>query len=119
MAWCIRELCPDVVRASTIEKFWETGITGDVDVVPEWSFGEVLANVTERPTEVARWRDTEIVLNKTMLMSHEDWENMVTLYYFFHEVALESYFGYLLFLIRTYSSGVWCGSLSRTGCPSA
>jgi hypothetical protein len=35
VAWSMHGFCPNDVRASTIEKFLETGFTGDVDVVLE------------------------------------------------------------------------------------
>ncbi|KAJ4345626.1 uncharacterized protein N0V89_011760 [Didymosphaeria variabile] len=102
IAWCMHLYCPDSVQASTIEKFWETQITGDVKVVPKWSYGEVLANVTE-PTMMAGSMDMGMEsnneLNMTMLTTYETWEaTWETLYYFFRETALESYYGLSLCL---------------------
>ncbi|KAK7042584.1 ferric reductase like transmembrane component-domain-containing protein [Favolaschia claudopus] len=92
IAWCIHLYCPDDTRASKIETFWETEITGDAKVLPIWSFGEVMANITVPPTVVAMGQD--LVLNSTMLTTEENWQTTwITLYYFFRETALESYYG--------------------------
>lgn len=92
IAWCIHSYCPGNVRASRIEKFWETEITGDSSVLPKWSYGEVLANITEPPTMMTM--DMDMVLNMTMLTSYNTWKiTQDTLIYFFRETALESYFG--------------------------
>jgi hypothetical protein len=42
IAWCINLYCPDDVCASTIETFWETEITGDINILPEWSYGYLI-----------------------------------------------------------------------------
>ena len=95
IAWCMHLYCPKNVRASKIEKFWETQITGDVNVLPQWSYGEVLANITEPPTMVTM--DMDMTLNMTMLTTFDNWEaTWVTLYYFFRETAQESYYGYVV-----------------------
>ncbi|KAK6974381.1 ferric reductase like transmembrane component-domain-containing protein [Favolaschia claudopus] len=92
IAWCIHLYCPDDTRASKIETFWETEITGDAKVLPIWSFGEVMANITVPPNVVAMGQD--LVLNSTMLTTEENWQTTwITLYYFFRETALESYYG--------------------------
>ncbi|KAL1837984.1 hypothetical protein VTK73DRAFT_4491 [Phialemonium thermophilum] len=105
IAWCMHLYCPkESVRASRIETFWETEITGDIQVLPQWSYGEVLANITEPPTEVAPpmgmpGTDRDMVLNRTMLTTYENWyETQETLVYFFRETALESYYGLSLCL---------------------
>lgn len=74
-------------------------ITGDVNIVPEWSYGEVIANITEPPTMVAVATDVgmDMVLNMTMLTTCDNWQTtQLTLVYFFRETALESYFGYVV-----------------------
>ena len=92
IAWCIHMFCPKNVRASTIEHFWETQITGDVNVLPAWTYGKIMANISHPPTEVAEGKD--LVLNTTMLTTHETWKiTQDTLIYFFRETALESYYG--------------------------
>ncbi|PGH11880.1 hypothetical protein AJ80_06945 [Polytolypa hystricis UAMH7299] len=92
IAWCMHLYCSDDVRASKIETFWETGITGDINILPVWSFGEVMANITEPPTMIAK--NQSMILDMTMLTTQETWEvTWTTLYYFFRETALESYFG--------------------------
>lgn len=98
IAWCIHLYCADDVRASTIEIFWETEITGEINVRPQWSYGEVMANITHPPTIVATptGMDADMVLNMTMLTTYENWEaTWVTLYYFFRETRLESYYGWV------------------------
>lgn len=93
VAWCIHLYCPDSVRASTIETFWETEITGDVDILPVWSYGEVMANITQPPTIVAEPQEGKL-LNMTMLTTYDNWQlTWITLYYFFRETTLESYYG--------------------------
>ena len=97
IAWCINLYCPEDVRASTIERFWETEITGDVAVPPMWSYGEVVANTTQPPTRVALATEKDMVLNMTMLTTYDNWEaTWVTLFYFFRETTLESYYGYVI-----------------------
>lgn len=94
IAWCIHLYCPDDIRASTIEKFWQTQITGDVNILPEWTYGKTLANITEPPSMVADVIDKELVLNTTMLTTEDNWKVTTdTLVYFFRETALESYYG--------------------------
>ena len=102
IAWCIHVFCPEDVLASTIERFWETQITGDASVLPKWSYGETLANVTEPPTMVAMGDD--LVLNTTMLTTYHTWKiTQDTLIYFFHETAQESYYGYATHIHRSSS----------------
>lgn len=93
IGWCIHSFCPRNVRASTIEKFWETQITGNVQIKPEWSYGEVIANITTPPTVVATPGE-DLVLNMTMITTYNYWETTQdTLVYFFRETAQESYYG--------------------------
>ncbi|KIX93597.1 uncharacterized protein Z520_10775 [Fonsecaea multimorphosa CBS 102226] len=97
IAWCIHTFCPESVRASTIEKFWETQITGDVHILPAWSYGEVMANITQPPAMVAMGKD--MVLNMTMLTTYNTWKiTQDTLIYFFRETAQESYYGLAILL---------------------
>ncbi|KEF58901.1 uncharacterized protein A1O9_03744 [Exophiala aquamarina CBS 119918] len=92
IAWCIQLYCPSNVRASTVEKFWETQITGDVKILPKWTYGETLANITTPVTEVAEGK--ELILSTTMLTTHDSWKTTQdTLIYFFRETAQESYYG--------------------------
>ncbi|KAL2430091.1 Ferric/cupric reductase transmembrane component B [Exophiala dermatitidis] len=97
IAWCIHLYCPGNVRTSTIEKFWETQITGDIRIIPKWSYGEVRANITKPPTMTAM--DMDATLNMTMLTSYHTWKiTQDTLIYFFRETALESYYGLVILL---------------------
>ncbi|KAK4501565.1 hypothetical protein PRZ48_007374 [Zasmidium cellare] len=94
IAWCMHQFCPASVRASTIEEFWETEITGDVSILPKWSYGEVLANISTPPTMVSNASDMMMVLNETMLTTEANFQaTWITLYYFFRETAQESYYG--------------------------
>jgi len=82
----MHEYCPNDVRASTIEKFWETEITGGVKVPPKCSYGEVMANITQPPTMVAT--DKDMVLNMPMLTTYNTWKiTQDALIYFFRERA--------------------------------
>jgi hypothetical protein len=100
IAWCIHLYCSEDVLASKIERFWETEITGDIKVIPEWSFGEVMANITDPPTMVAI--NQSMILNTTVLTTYDTWQlTWITLYYFFRETALESYFGYVVQALRS------------------
>lgn len=92
IAWCIHSFCPSSVHAPTIEHFWEAQITGNIKILPKWSYGEVLDNVTEPPTMLAQGKD--LTLNTTMITTYFNWllaQN--TLIYFFRETTLESYYG--------------------------
>jgi hypothetical protein len=92
IAWCIHQFCPDSVKASLIEGFWETEITGEATILPKWSYGEVMANITQPPTMVAQAK--MLILNETMITTQKDLDPVQnTLVYFFRETALESYFG--------------------------
>lgn len=93
IVWCMHLYCTDGVRASRIENFWETQITGDVKILLKWIFGQVMASITEAPTMVAM--NKSVVLNMTILTTRETFDvTWTTLYYFFRETALESYFEY-------------------------
>lgn len=93
IAWCIHLYCPNDVRASTIENFWQTQITGDVNILPEWTYDETMANITEPPSMVADVMDKELILNTTMLTTEDNRKVTTdTLVYFFRETALESYY---------------------------
>lgn len=70
IAWCIHLYCPEDVRASTIESFWETEITGDVNILPEWSYGEIMVDITQPPTMLAMGKN--MVLNMTMLTTYDN-----------------------------------------------
>jgi hypothetical protein len=75
-----------------IEGFWETEITGEATILPKWSYGEVMANITQPPTMVAQAK--MLILNETMITTQKDLDPIQnTLVYFFRETALESYFG--------------------------
>ncbi|OAA59061.1 ferric reductase-like transmembrane component [Niveomyces insectorum RCEF 264] len=101
IAWCMHLYCPDSVLPSLRETFWETEITGDIAVRPRWSYGAVLANITTPPTEtlVPTATNAGTVLNTTVLTTYDNWQaTWVTLYYFFRETSLESYYGLALCL---------------------
>jgi hypothetical protein len=98
--------CSNDVDAALRETFWQTEITGDASILPIWSYGEVMSNITEPPTMVANTEDNTVVLNMTMLTTQETFDaTWTTLYYFFHETVLEAYFSYvcskLLFLLSS------------------
>jgi hypothetical protein len=92
VAWCMHQYCRAHVTASRREKFWETSLTGIVDIPPKWSYGEVLANITEPPTMMMT--SANDVLNTTMVTTADNFQDTTnTLIYFFRETAQESYYG--------------------------
>lgn len=97
LSWCIHTKCPPETPASKIELFWQTQITGDVKVVPKWSYGEVLANITEMPTQV----QNGTVLTITSL-TPERWGFIRNaLWYFYRETCLESVYGYVVLIVSS------------------
>jgi hypothetical protein len=64
MPYCLSTKCParnltnaqskwfakDRVTDATLTWFWENKITGDHNVIPNWTYGEALARVAEPPT---------------------------------------------------------------------
>ncbi|KAI0115736.1 ferric-chelate reductase [Nemania sp. FL0031] len=118
IAWCVHLYCSRGVLNSTIERFWETEITGDVNVLPKWSYGEVFASITKPPTLVKLPTDTSLALNTTTLTTEENWKVTTgTLIYFFRETALESYFG-LSILLTTFGLPIiltWFGHFPFMG----
>lgn len=91
IAWCIDTECPPSTRAVTIEEFWEAEITGDASVKPLWSYGAVLRNITEAPTEALNGT----FLNSTQLAPRDGTAietRPLVLYY--REQKRESIYGY-------------------------
>ena len=105
IAWCMHIYCSSDIDAALRETFWQTEITGDIKILPIWSYGEVMANITEPPTMVANTSDKTLVLNMTMITTQKTFEETwTTLYYFFHETVLESYFSYVCCTLPLLSS---------------
>lgn len=67
LAYCLGTRCAaDGVSPAQLEAYWTDQATGDPAVPPNWSYGAVLANVTQPPTQVFQAGDT---LNYTALIS--------------------------------------------------
>jgi hypothetical protein len=67
--------CPESVSASTIEKFGEMWITGDVKVVLKGRYGEVLADSKRLIMETGSMdgvMDMDMELNMTMPRTYEN-----------------------------------------------
>ena len=93
IAWCIYTYCPKDLHTSLIEKFWETEITGDVSVLPKWSYGETIARISHPPTVIF---SGDGILNTTALTTTANFNaTRDTLVYYFRETALESLYGYV------------------------
>jgi hypothetical protein len=93
IAWCMKHYCADDVEASLREQFWQTQITGDAKILPKWSYGETLANITEPPTMVANTSNKALILNMTMITTDATYTaTWTTLFHFFRETVKESYF---------------------------
>ncbi|KAI1089725.1 ferric reductase like transmembrane component-domain-containing protein [Rostrohypoxylon terebratum] len=76
LAYCINSTCQeDNVPAWKIEKYWADQATGDPTVLPQWTYGAALANITQAPTEI--WTSDQ-VLNYTALISRSDFEYQIT-----------------------------------------
>ncbi|AEO53666.1 hypothetical protein MYCTH_2295317 [Thermothelomyces thermophilus ATCC 42464] len=74
LAWCMHTRCTDdagAVPAWDLEKFWAEQATTDPAVAPEWTYGDALANVSDRPpTKEIADGDT---LNATALVPEDAW----------------------------------------------
>ncbi|KAI1453015.1 ferric reductase like transmembrane component-domain-containing protein [Annulohypoxylon moriforme] len=72
LAFCINSTCQeDDVPTWKIEKYWADQATGDSSILPRWTYGATLANVTQVPTKT--WTSGQ-VLNYTALLSPSDYE---------------------------------------------
>jgi hypothetical protein len=105
MAYCLSTKCPatnltsaqskwfasDRIGDATITWFWENRITGDHNVIPEWTYSQALARVTEPPTRVVSSSDT---LNFTGLANDTIWiEQAGTLWSVYREGLIETNYG--------------------------
>lgn len=89
LAYCMNERCaPEGVSASKLESYWMDQATGDKFVLPKWTYGAVLANLTKPPTRIFKTGDT---LNYTALISDADWKYQYDFNVFFDwEEAIQS-----------------------------
>ncbi|XDG06374.1 hypothetical protein ABKA04_005989 [Annulohypoxylon sp. FPYF3050] len=72
LAYCINSTCQeDNVPTWKIEEYWADQATGDPTILPRWTYGATLANMTQAPTKI--WT-SEQVLNYTALISRSDFE---------------------------------------------
>ncbi|EKG22154.1 Flavoprotein transmembrane component [Macrophomina phaseolina MS6] len=72
LAWCINSTCTDFhVDAWRLEKYWTEKATGDVDVLPKWTYAGALQQVQSPPaTEL----DPEEILNSTAIVPPDSWQ---------------------------------------------
>jgi hypothetical protein len=71
LAYCISTRCPaDGVSTAKIEAYWADQATGDSTILPMWTYGAALANITQPPTRVYNSTDT---LNYTALISDAEY----------------------------------------------
>lgn len=89
--------CADLdIDAWKLEKYWRYKSTGDVDVLPEWTYSEALQHITTPPEEDL---DAEETLNSTVMVPHGDWLlHKMTLEYLEEQEALHARYGYVCFL---------------------
>lgn len=106
MAYCLSTKCPaknltnsaqsqwfanDRITDAKLTWFWENRITGDHNVIPDWTYSEALAHVTERPTRVVSGSDT---LNYTGLADDTVWILQAgTLWSVYREGLIETNYG--------------------------
>lgn len=71
LAYCVSSHCKDV-PVWELEKWWKMNVAGNKvpQPDPKWTFGETLARVTNKPTEILVGENP---LNKTSLVTEEDW----------------------------------------------
>lgn len=72
LAYCMDTRCPvdDGVSVSKLEAYWADQATGDPAIPARWTYGTVLANVTQLPNRTFEAGDT---LNYTALISDADY----------------------------------------------
>lgn len=89
LAHCMNTNCPaDGVSASKLEAYWADQATGDAGKPPKWTYGAVLANITQTPNRTFASGDT---LNYTALISNADFSYQYDFDIFFDwEEAVQS-----------------------------
>ena len=72
LAYCMSTHCPDIA-VWELEKYWRTNVAGTQlnQPVPKANYQQTLANITTAPTDTLIIGE---VLNKTMIISNEDYE---------------------------------------------
>ncbi|GKT88534.1 related to ferric reductase Fre2p [Colletotrichum tofieldiae] len=84
LAYCMGNRCPaDGVSASKLEAYWADQATGDPTIPARWTYGAVLANITQPPTRKFETGDT---LNYTALISDADYQYQYDFNRFFNWV---------------------------------
>ncbi|KAK1621894.1 ferric reductase like transmembrane component-domain-containing protein [Colletotrichum phormii] len=89
LAYCMNSYCPAFgVSASKLEAYWTDQATGDATMPPKWTYGAVLANITQPPNRTFETGDT---LNYTALISDIDFSYQYDFDVFFDwEEAIQS-----------------------------
>ena len=72
LAYCMSTRCQDIA-VWELEKYWRTNVAGTQlnQPVPKANYQQTLANITMEPTDMLVIGEE---LNKTMIISHEDYE---------------------------------------------
>ena len=72
LAYCMSTHCPDIA-VWELEKYWRTNVAGTQlnQPIPKANYQQTLANITTEPTNTLVIGEE---LNKTMIISHEDYE---------------------------------------------
>lgn len=93
LAWCMDAKCAQYqVSASKLEKFWEEQSTGEPTVLPKWSYGMTMANLTQAPRTEVPIGDT---LNVTSLPPEDGYAlQYSTLTTFENEEVVHARYGY-------------------------
>lgn len=71
MAYCISQKC-GAVQQWELEKYWKDNLPGSgaVQPAPKWTYQEALSKISSPPNQTVVGGDP---LNKTMLVSEDDW----------------------------------------------
>jgi hypothetical protein len=89
LAYCLDNHCTAIgVSPSKLEVYWADQATGDKTILPKWTYGAVLANITQAPNRTFETGDT---LNYTALISDSDYKYQYDFNVFFDwEEAVQS-----------------------------
>lgn len=71
LAWCIHTHCPDDVRNSTLEEWWEMNVAGRQkdQPLPKYSYQAAISQVEKEPPTTVL--DSEVTLNVTSLVDED------------------------------------------------
>lgn len=101
LAWCINSTCAPVnVEAWRLEKYWMMKATGDVAVLPKWTYAQALQEVTEPPSREFNESDT---VNSTVSVPYDSWDTEKrTMEMFEVQETLHAKYGYTIALLQAH-----------------